>query len=186
MKYKNEGIAGILLFVGGIICVLGIIVTEALYLGYSTSQNYISDLGVGPSAYIFNSSMFFLGVLAVVGAYFLHQAFKAKLFSVVTAIAGIGVMGVGLFPEDVPVLHTVSSLIAFLFSGLSAVISYKVEKPPFSYFSVVLGAVTLLALLLFTSGNFLGLGVGGMERMIAYPALLWVIGFGGYLLGHSK
>jgi len=27
------------------------------------------------------------------------------------------------------------------------------------------------------------LGAGGMERMIAYPALLWVIGFGGHLMG---
>ena len=33
--------------------------------------------------------------------------------------------------------------------------------------------------------TFLGLGKGGMERMIAYPALLWAVGFGGYLIGYS-
>jgi hypothetical protein len=26
------------------------------------------------------------------------------------------------------------------------------------------------------------LGKGGMERMIAYPMLLWAIGFGGHLI----
>ncbi|NIQ06941.1 MAG: DUF998 domain-containing protein, partial [Candidatus Korarchaeota archaeon] len=30
------------------------------------------------------------------------------------------------------------------------------------------------------------LGKGGMERMIAYPLLIWVVGFGGYLLGLSQ
>jgi hypothetical protein len=50
---------------------------------------------------------------------------------------------------------------------------------------VILGATTLIAaVLFFTKWNFgyLGLGVCGMERMITYPTLLWIIGFGGYLL----
>jgi hypothetical protein len=64
--------------------------------------------------------------------------------------------------------------------------SYKLQKPPFSYFSVILGVVMLLALVLFASGTFLGLGKGGMERMIAYPALLWAIGFGGHLISYSS
>jgi len=29
---------------------------------------------------------------------------------------------------------------------------------------------------------YLSLGPGGMERMIVYPVLLWVIGFSGYLM----
>ena len=28
--------------------------------------------------------------------------------------------------------------------------------------------------------------VGGMERMMAYPTLLWIISLGGYLLGISS
>jgi hypothetical protein len=38
---------------------------------------------------------------------------------------------------------------------------------------------------LYISKNFLGLGNGGMERMIVYPVLTWGISFGGYLLGMS-
>jgi hypothetical membrane protein len=186
MKYENREIAGLLLFIGGVQCVLGIIIAEALYPGYSTSENYISDLGVGPSSLIFNSSVFLLGVLAVGGAYFIQRAFNYKLFSVLAAITGIGAIGVGLFPEDAGVVHAVFSLITFLFAGLSAILSYKLQKPPLSYFSVVLGAVSLLALVLFGSGIYLGLGKGGMERIIAYPALLWAIGFGGHVINHSK
>jgi hypothetical membrane protein len=186
MKYDDRKIAGSLLFIGAVLCVLGIIVAEALYTGYSTSENYISDLGVGPSSLIFNSSLFLLGVLTVGGAHFIQRAFDFRLFSIFATITGIGAMGVGLFPEDAGVVHVVFSFITFLFAGLSAIMSYKLQKQHFSYFSVILGVVVLLALVLFASGTFLGLGKGGMERMIAYPALLWAIGFGGHLISYSS
>jgi hypothetical protein len=38
------------------------------------------------------------------------------------------------------------------------------------------------ALVFFMAGVDLGLGVGGMERMIVYPILMWGAGFGGYLM----
>lgn len=185
MNHENEMIAGLLLLVGGVLCILGIIVSEALYLGYSTSFNYISDLGVGPSSLIFNSSIILLGVLILGGAYFLQKAFNFRLFSIFMIAAGVGAIGVGLFTEHVGVLHVIVSVVTFLFAGLSAITSYKLQKPPFSYFSVISGIVVLSALVLFASSTFLGLGKGGMERMIAYPALLWTIGFGGYLIGCS-
>ncbi len=184
MTNKNGKIAGLLAFVSGVICVLGIIVAEALYPGYSTSENYISDLGVGPSALIFNSSLILFGLLIIASAYFVDRAFGLRIFTVLVVMAGVGAIGVGLFPEDVPVLHFVFSVIVFTFGGLSAIASYKLQKAPFSHLSVILGVTSLMAMVLFGSGNSLGLGVGGMERMIAYPELLWVVGFGGYLFGH--
>ena len=51
-----------------------------------------------------------------------------------------------------------------------------------SYLSIILGLSTLAALSLFIGGIHLGLGVGGMERMIVYPTLLWAVGFGGHLM----
>lgn len=186
MKCENRKISGLLLFVGGVQCVLGIIIAEALYPGYNTADNYISDLGVGPSAIIFNSSLFLLGVTVITAAYFIHREYKFRPLSVLFAIAGIGGIGVGLFTEDFNVLHVIFSLIIFLFGGLSAIFSYKLEKPPLSYLSVLLGTTSLIALVLFGSGVHLGLGNGGMERMIAYPTLLWLIGFGGYLIGFSS
>ncbi len=186
MKYDSRKVAGALLFFASAQCVLGIIIAEALHPGYSASQNYISDLGVGPSALIFNSSVFLLGAIVIVDVYLTQHVLGSRLFSALLVLAGVGAMGVGLFPEDFGIIHGIASLFVFIFGALSAIVSYKVQKSPFSYFSVLLGVLSLVALLLFGSGTYLGLGKGGMERMIAYPALLWCVGFGGYLIGCSR
>jgi hypothetical membrane protein len=180
---NSSSIAGLLFFVAASEFVIGMIVAEALYPGYSVGARYISDLGVGPSSTVFNSSVFLLGLLMFVGTYFLHRKFNYKLLTGLLILAAIGAMGVGVFTENSPApAHSVVSLIAFLFGGLSAITSFKLLKMPFSVVAVILGLVTLCALGLF-AGNFdLGLGVGGIERMIAYPILLWGAGFGGYLM----
>jgi hypothetical membrane protein len=186
MELDDTKVAGTLLFLGAVQFLIVLVVAEALYPNYSVSLNYISDLGVGSTALIFNSSVFLLGLLVVAGAYFIREAFKSNFLFITLTLTGIGAMMVGLFPETAGVMHTIASLITFLFGGLAAIVSYKVEKPPFSYLSVVLGALGLVGLGLFASGNYLSLGVGGMERMIAHPVLLWAVGFGGHLVSHSK
>ncbi|MFQ6073678.1 MAG: DUF998 domain-containing protein [Candidatus Bathyarchaeia archaeon] len=186
MKYDDVKVAGALLFAGSIQCLLGMVIAEALYPGYSVSGNYISDLGVGTTSLIFNSSVFLLGVIAIIGAWFIQRAFDSRLLSVLLTLTGFGAMGVGLFPETFGVVHGIASLITFLFGGLSAIVSYRLQKPPLSFLSVLLGAMSLAALALFGSSTYLGLGKGGMERMIAYPVLLWAVGFGGFLMGYPQ
>jgi hypothetical membrane protein len=194
MVYSSGKVAGALILIAVTQFVLGLIVSEALYSGYSISQNYISDLGVGPSSLIFNSSVFLLGLLLIIGAYFLQRAFDFKVLTVLLVLTAIGAMGVGVFTEDFGTIHGVVSLIAFLFSGLSAVFSvicsyahdFKLVQMPFSVISVILGLMTLGALVLFMGNIYLGLGKGGMERMIVYPTLMWAAGFGGYLTAHPE
>ncbi|MGB9659566.1 MAG: hypothetical protein ACPLY9_03475 [Nitrososphaerales archaeon] len=86
-------------------------------------------------------------------------------------LAGLGAIGVGFFPETTGMMHVISAFTAFSFGGLSAIVSYKIQKPPLSYFSVLLGVLSLVALTIYGSGTFLGLGKGGMERMIVYPTM---------------
>jgi hypothetical membrane protein len=94
-----------------------------------------------------------------------------------------GVLAAARFPETAPIAHEITSDIAFILSGISAPWAYRLTKAPMSYFSLVLGAVNLVAMALFTANVPLGLGVGGIERTIVYPVVIWVIGLGGYLLG---
>ena len=54
------------------------------------------------------------------------------------------------------------------------------------YFSAVLGLVSLFMLVGYVGEIYLGLGAGGMERMIVYPVLVWALGFGGYLMAIEK
>jgi len=195
MKPSNGKVAGALIFVGVVQFVLCMLVAECLYLNYSVSKNYISDLGVGATALIFNVSVFLLGAMVLASVYFLKQKVQSRILLGFLALCGVGAMGVGIFPENSPyMLHTVFSLIAFLFAALSAIASYKIQKSPMSYFAVILGLMALAALILFVYSEtfvnmggaseaafYLGLGKGGLERMIVYPVLLWAAGFGGYL-----
>jgi hypothetical membrane protein len=194
MTYSSGKVAGALIFIAVTQFAIGMIVSEALYPNYSVSDNYISDLGVGPSSMIFNSSVFLMGLLLIVGAYFLQRAFRFEMLTVMLVLTAIGAMGVGVFTEDFGALHVVVSLIAFLFGGLSAIFSvlcsyvhkFPLVKMPFSAISIILGLMTLGALGLFAGKVYLGLGAGGMERMIAYPALMWGAGFGGYLITYPE
>jgi len=192
MDSHNKTIVGALLFVGGLQFIVAMIVAEAVYPNYSISGNYISDLGVWskPSAIIFNPSIVLLGLTIVIGAYFIQREFRLGAITGLFVLAGIGPIGVGLFPENtflasgVPVIHSIAAIISFVFGGIAAIACYRITRRPFRYFSVILGVATLLALILFatTRPDYLGIGVGGMERMIVYPNLIWTIGLGANLM----
>ncbi len=195
MTFSNLKAAGFILSVGTIEFILAMNVAEFLYPGYSTSQNYISDLGatcrttctiVQPTSTIFNTSVFLLGLAIISGSYLLYREFGKKAFSGLLILSGIGALGVGVFPETFPLEHQLFSLIVFLFGGLSAIFAYTFETRSFSFLSIVLGLITLTALALYISGIYLSIGPGGMERMVAYPALLWGVGLGGYLLSRTE
>ncbi len=197
MALSNAAKSGVAIFVGAVQFGVFLIVSEILYSAYgapvySVSANYVSDLGatcqssgacyIPPSALLFDSSIALFGLLILVGAYFLHRAFSWMPATGLVALAGIGALGVGLFPETTGIWHSLFSLIVFLFAGLSAVVTYKFQKAPMSFFSIILGIMTLIALLLYVPGVYLGLGAGGMERMVVYPTLLWAVAFGGHLM----
>lgn len=95
-------------------------------------------------------------------------------------------MGVGIFTENSEPMHTFASFFVFLFSGLSAIFSCRLMKYPFNIIVILLGSTSLLALILFIGNIYFGLGVGGMERMIVYPILIWMIGFGGFLIAYPE
>jgi hypothetical membrane protein len=177
----------LLLVVGAIQCVLGILISEARYPGYSTSIQTISSLGVGPSAIIFNSVVFLTGVLGLVVIYVGHREFKSSTFTFCLCMSYIGATGVGLFSEasNTFTIHVIVSVITYLFGGIAAIMSYKLQKQPLSVLSAGLGGFSLGALILLALQTYLGLGIGGMERMVAYPLLLWEIGFGSQLISSS-
>ncbi len=196
MALSNASKAGVALFAGAVQYSIGLILAEIYYPGYNVSTNAVSDLGANctpspcqiyqPTSTIFNSSVILLGLFVLVGAFFLQRAFHWKPATVMVGIAGIGAMGVGLFPETTGVWHGLFSLIVFLFAGLSAVVTARFQKRPMSYFSIILGLLTLAALVLYVGGNYFGLGPGGMERIVVYPVLVATIAFGGHLMAMDE
>ena len=63
-------------------------------------------------------------------------------------------------------------------------------RRPFRYVSAVLGATGLLSLAIAMAGDATPLvdelGDGGIERWVAYPVVLWLVAYGGFLLGEGK
>jgi len=193
MAISNASKAGVAIFIGGVQFSIFLILAEINYPGYNVSTNYVSDLGATcpssgacvinePTSMIFNASIALLGLLILLGAYFLQRAFRLTPATVMVALSGIGALGVGLFPETTGIVHSIFSLIVFLFAGLAALTTARFQKKPMFYFSIILGVFTLVALLLYVGDAYLGLGPGGMERMIVYPALVFSIGFGGHMM----
>jgi hypothetical membrane protein len=189
--------AGGILLLGSLQFVVAMIVVQLEYPGYSDIGNYISDLG-GPHSpwrVVFNASVIVLGLLTILGTYLLLSAFNRRLSRTLglglLAIAGIGAILVGVFPENSTALgghmHTIASDIAFLGSGLALIILplamlRDTRWDGYRAFTFLLGAITLVAIVLFTAHIWGALGVGGMERIIVAPILLWAIVIGIHLL----
>lgn len=180
---------GLWLFIGGLEILFLVHLAEILYPGYSVSDNYISDLGVGPnpSMAIFTLAVVLFGLMAIVAAYLMREENKKSLLWPLMMLSGIGAIGVGAFNEDfISPVHPLVSLMAFLFGNLAVLVSSRMVPAPLSYVFVILGLIGLSALALLGGSTYLGLGVGGMERMIFYPAMFWVLSYGAYLMAEEK
>jgi len=217
LVHRSVHHAAIALIAGAIEFIVGMAITQIGYgatfdwgSSYSLSHNYISDLGAtqcgwfhtgslgsgnayacSPWHLVFNISIVVMGLLIILAVALLRTAFPARRSRTIglglLAVAGVGAIGVGLFPENVNITaHSLSALLAFLASGLSLVVlGFAMFRDTrwdgFRAYSILSGLVTIVALVLFISKVYVGLGVGGMERLIVAPVLLWAIVVGVHL-----
>jgi hypothetical membrane protein len=187
-------LGGYLFFIAGLQWFMGLLAAESWFPGYSSRIDYVSDLGIGPTAAIYNGSVFMLGALVFLGSFSLFSTNRARMLSVLLAICGIGAMGVGLFPGDLQPMHSIFTLLAILFGSFAAIVSYRIQKKPMAYISIILGMLALASSIVFfpylglatgSTETFLGMAKGSMERWAIYPILAWIIGFGGYLIAST-
>jgi len=128
----------------------------------------------------------------ITGSMLLCQRFKKSRNVIVGftlfAIGGAGTALVGIFPENtVSVLHGIGAALPFLIGNVGVVIlGFSLEVPKiFRIYTVLSGSIALLALVVFTSGHYIGLGEGGLERVVAYPQTIWMIILGLYSLAQQ-
>jgi hypothetical membrane protein len=190
--------AGLLYFFAGAIVLMGIITAEAFYpSGYSTFKNEISDLGATrqpnsvsfePSSTIFNTAMLLAGIFVLVASFYQHNYFKKLLFTIPAILFGLGLVGVGIFPGNVRPYHGMASMLTFLSGSFCAITSFKIVTVPFKYISILFGSIALLTFIsaVFASATLVSfIGIGGTERWVAYPIMLWLTGIGGYLMNEK-
>ena len=196
---KKIQLSGLLYFFAGEIVLMGIITAEAFYpSGYSTFKNEISDLGATrqpnsvsfePSSTIFNTIMLLAGIMVLVASFYQHKYFKKLLFSIPVMLFGLGLVGVGIFPGNVRPYHGMAAMLTFLSGGFCAITSFKIVTSPFKFVSISFGSIALLTWFsaVFASATLISfIGIGGLERWVAYPIMLWLTGFGGYLMSNRN
>lgn len=180
---------GLWLFLGGLEALLLIHIAEFLYPGYSPSEDYISELGVGPTTpkVIFVAALVIFGLMVLWASVLLRERDKKSRLWLMLAISGIGAIGVGAFDMDnFDIPHALFALLAFLFGNVAAIYSSRSVRPPVSYLFIMLGLIGLSALVLLIVTQDLGLGQGGIERLVFYPAMFWLMAFGVYVMAEER
>ena len=199
MRSRRRAIAGALLSITGIGMILSIITNEALYPAarhYTTFTNTISDLSgtEPPNSYmvqtnrlIFILTMAICGVLVLTATYLLWRVVERRRFLVALAIFGVGLVGISVFPGNVAAWHPLFAFACFIGGAVAAILSRKVLRSSTRYFAATLGTIALVATVFGLEsfadwGPQAEIGVGGMERWIAYPVLLWLVMLGSDLM----
>lgn len=188
-----------------------IVVAGAWPIPYSLHNNFISDLGntvCGPFAVphglpievcspehaVMNASFVTAGILTLVGAILLRpfwpQGKLATTGVVLWVVAGLGKIVVGLVPENTDAaLHLLGAFNIPVGSVAILLLSIAIRRASgaLAATGVVLAVLGLVGTVLSTAGQFssalyLGLGVGGSERLAGYPSNLWMLIIGGLAL----
>jgi hypothetical membrane protein len=180
-----------------------VVVAFAWSTPYSWRDNYISDLGntacgefavphaaamyvCSPLAGVMNASFIASGILIIAGASLLYASWpRRKMTAIAMALwvlAGLGKIGVGLVPENTNVaIHLLAAFnipvesVAVLLTSLALLPT----NPGLGRLGLVMASIGLtgtalgIAAEVLGPGLYLGLGVGGMERVAEYPATVW-------------
>ncbi|MFE2992009.1 DUF998 domain-containing protein [Streptomyces sp. NPDC059262] len=167
---------------------------------YSWARNNISDLGnshcalqsdpapryiCSPEHGLMNVSFVTLGVLLVVGAALTggvlwRSSRAAAVARLLLASAGVGFVLAGLAPADVNEnQHVLGALFIMATGNIGLVMAGfgLTEQVParLRWGTTLLGVTAITAFGLFLSHHYLGLGMGGMERVAAFPLLFWAL-----------
>jgi hypothetical membrane protein len=170
-----------------------IMIAASMAPGYDIAGGAISDLGViAETAMLFNASLVLVGVLNALAGLALHRVNGGTWLLAAYLVAGAGALGAGLVPLDRGGLHGLFALVAFVGFNLEAIGSARLATGPMRAISIgagVMGLAFVGLMVIGDAGNpavFGPLGHGGAERMIVYPAMLWMLAFGGFLLGDAR
>lgn len=160
--------------------------------GYSLRDSTISVLGTvaSPRAAVLNIGLIVAGVLTVAGTLLTWSAWpdtrstRTALWLIV--VAGVGTIGVGVFPVDSnEPIHIATTLATFVPGGIGVIALGLIvlrRHPIFGAATILFGAVSLGALALFAGHIYFSLGRGGMERVAGYASVLWYVLAGRSLL----
>lgn len=193
LTMATDAYAGTLFALVGGSFLLVTMLAASIAPGYDFHDGKISDLGVvGETAILFNVLLVAVGALNAIGGWSFYLDHRRRWLLGLYGVAGIGAVGAGVFPLNTGDLHSIFALLAFLFFNLEALGTARVLHGGMRLVSAaagIVGLVFVVVMLVGDGGNaavFGPIGHGGSERMIAYPAMIWLLLLGGYLIGRGR
>ncbi|MBS7251778.1 MAG: DUF998 domain-containing protein [Candidatus Freyarchaeota archaeon] len=119
--------------------------------GYSIPNQFLSELGVGPTATIYNYGLIITGAVCIpifpIVCILLRKTITARLAAIFGIAGCIVLIGVGIYPMHIPVLHGLFSFAFFALIGLAIITAsiamYKGEF--FTKHTTQLGIVVIVA-----------------------------------------
>jgi hypothetical protein len=146
-----------------------------------------------------NASFLLLGITTLIGALLLRASLlPGPLGLIPTALfiaSGIGIAMVGLNPENLRIIKHIAGAYLNAYGASFAIIltgiclTKNIAHRKVGLLNFWIGAVLLVLNILYAIGFnnsipnlFLGLGVGGMEKLCNYPIFLWFTLIGLYFL----
>ena len=187
-----------------------LVVQAAWPTPYSWSLNNVSDLGnvycqpwgdngryvCSPWHDLMNVSLVADGLLIIAGVVLIGSLWSRALTSRAArsflVIAGLGIVTAGLAPADINEnVHVVLGALPITFLGnigliLAGLAPGAGHQGRTRLLGPIIGTIGLIATVLFFSGHYLGLGMGGMERFAGFNVIAWTLLMGCYLLIKPK
>jgi hypothetical membrane protein len=135
---------------------------------------------------VMNTGFLLLGVLIMLGAFLTRSMWPRRRLTtfglIFVSLGGLGEMFAGLAPGDVNVpMHAAGALLHWVGGGIGIMLLgfalWKTQRL-LAVFSLLVGAIGFLGFFLYGNQVYFGLGRGIMQRVLAYPATIWLIVLG--------
>jgi hypothetical membrane protein len=169
---RIAGVCGIFIPVVIFTC-LGLSIVSSPW--FTWTQHALSDLGIQPNiAVVFNYGLILGGILALIFSLGLIQILSYKIGAYLLALSSLALIGIGVFPETIFVLHFLTSASFFVLLTIALLIIGLTSKK--NSFEHKIGTVALvLALIAISSIVFLFHfeGIAIAEAFSCFPAFIW-------------
>ncbi|MCW6159152.1 MAG: DUF998 domain-containing protein [Thermoplasmatales archaeon] len=140
------------------ITILLIFLTIGLSPWFTWNVSALSDLGVHPYGYIFNSALIFEGLMNTIFILYLYSSKAPRLGSIMILIAGIFLALVGVFTETYLLVHWLVALVYFVVFPLGAIALTFSIRNRYNRFFISTTVLSLVSLAIIMTGVLADLG----------------------------
>lgn len=160
-----------------------------LNTGYSITSQLVGELGVGPSASMFNAGLIITGILMLPVFPSHYMIFKGSKLAKIGAVCGVlgalGCTAIGLSPPVLSTHHLPAALVFFIFSGV-AIILLSVKMFHGTFFPRVLAIYGFFFVVVDVLFLVLGTEFTITQWAVFLVIVTWILAMGVWVLVKRK